>query len=467
MRLQEVIGDKKIAIFGLGKSGQGAVKFLSENEIPILIWDENKENLLKLKEKYKTNKLVEVANYKDYNWSNIAYLILSAGVPLTHPTPHEIVKIAKKYNCPIVSDVEILYKSYPDNTFIGITGTNGKSTTTALLGHIFKSVKVKSDFGGNLGNKASLELERFEKDGVYIIEMSSYMLDLTRETKFNFAILINITPDHYERHGNLAGYMKAKKKIFLNQDKNCFAIINIDDENSKKVYDELKKNENYKGNLVPVSVNKIIKNGFSLVSGEIHNHFQKHNEDFILGDLSYLKGQHNAENIICAFVVSYLYGLNPKETIDHIKKFEGLSHRMQFVRKINNINFINDSNATNDTSTEQALMANDNIFWILGGRTKPNGITILKKYFDKIIYAFLIGEATEEFAKTLEKGKVKYFKCETLEKAFKKAYELAQQMPKEKEVNILLSPVCSSFDQWANFEKRGEYFVKLTKEIKA
>jgi UDP-N-acetylmuramoylalanine--D-glutamate ligase len=466
MSLKEVIGKKKIAVFGIGISGKAAIQFLIKNKISTLVWDQNTKVLSEIQTKYQNNKFLKIADYKDYNWSEIAYLILAAGVPLTHPNPHEIVQIAKQHNCPIISDVEILYKSYPNNIYIGITGTNGKSTTTSLLGNIFKTNKVKSDFGGNLGNKGTLDLRKFKKEGVYIIEMSSYMLDLCHKTKFHFSILLNITPDHYDRHKDLEGYIEAKKRIFLNQDKNCYAIINTDNKNCQRVYEELKNDNNYKGNLVPISVTKKLENGFALINGIIYNNYNTINKEFLLGETISLKGQHNAENIICAFAVSSLYGLKSEKIIKCIKKFKGLDHRLQFIKKIKNISFINDSKATTDMATEQALKASDNIYWILGGRSKPNGITTLTKYFNKIIYAFLIGEATEAFSKTLDQGRVKYFKCDNLENAFHKAYELAKQEPEEKEIDILLSPVCASFDQWPNFEKRGEYFVKLVKEIK-
>lgn len=461
---QECSG-KKVAVFGIGKSGRAAIEFLLNSNINTLVWDDNQSVLSEIKEKYQS-KCLSVQDYKSYDWSEINYLILAAGVPLTHPHPHDVVKTARENDCPIISDVEFLYKSFPNNTYIGITGTNGKSTTTALTGHIFEKAGVKSCFGGNLGNRAALALEKFKKDGVYIIEMSSYMLDLSDELRFNIAVLLNITPDHFKRHGNLEGYIDAKKRIFLNQDENCFAIISIDNENSKRIYEELKSDKNYKGKLIPVSFNKIIKNGLSLVNGTIHNYLGGKNESVVLGEMQYLRGQHNAENIICAYAAAMLYGIDSEEIIEYIKEFKGLDHRMQFIRKIDNINFINDSKATNDTSTEQALKANDNIYWILGGRPKPGGINLLKKYFDKVIYAFLIGEATEEFAETLEQGGVKYFKCGDLENAFNKAYDTAKKEDKAREINILLSPACASFDQWKSFEKRGEYFVKLTNELK-
>jgi UDP-N-acetylmuramoylalanine--D-glutamate ligase len=456
----------KVAVFGLGKSGKAAVKFLTEYEIPTLVWDGNQDILKEMQLVHKTNKYLTFQNFNKYNWKEIECLILAAGVPLHYPIPHNIVKLARKHKCPIISDVEVLYRSFPNNTFIGVTGTNGKSTTTALLGHIFKKSKIKSDFGGNLGNTATLGLEKFEKEGVYIIEMSSYMLDLLDETKFNAAILLNITPDHLDRHGGMKNYIASKASIFANQDETCVGIISVDCPNAKKVYETLQKDKKHNGRLIPISVNKILNNGISFVNGTIYNYINNKNEHIEVGELKYLKGQHNAENVICAFAAAVFYGISINETLEHVMSFKGLDHRMQLIRSIGNINFINDSKATNDKSTEQALKANDNIYWILGGRPKEGGIKSLKKYFNKVKYAFLIGEATEEFAKTLKKGNVKYFKCGGLENAFKKAYEMAKNEPKKEKINVLLSPACASFDQWKNFEKRGEFFVKMVKEVK-
>jgi len=450
---------KKFIVFGLGISGKATIKFLLNNNHQVLASDDNLNSI---------NTLEKHPNLKIFNgdWNGVDALILAPGIPLHFPTPHPIVKAAKENNCPIICDIELLYKFNSQAKYIGITGTNGKSTTTALTGHIFKENNINSAVGGNIGIPC-LELPRLENNGTYILEMSSYQLDLIDKTRFHIASLLNITPDHIDRHGSIKGYIAAKKRIFMNQQLGDYAIIGIDNEHSKAVYDELKNDQNFQATLIPISTKKILSDGISVIDGILYNNIPTFGKiDINLGNLPFLKGEHNAQNIAVAFTNAFLSNkIDEDKIITAIKSFKGLAHRMQFVGTISNINFINDSKATNAESTENALKSYENIYWILGGKAKEGGIKMLEPYLSKVKYAFLIGEASDDFTKTLD-GKVEYFKCQTLQNAFDHAYGKALLEEKSNHINILLSPACASFDQWKNFEERGEYFCKLVKELK-
>ncbi len=448
----------KFIVFGLGISGKATIKFLLDNNYQVLASDDNLNSI---------NNLEKHPNLKpfDGNWNDISALVLAPGIPLHYPIPHPIVKAARENNCPIICDIELLYKFNHQAKYIGITGTNGKSTTTALIGHIFKESNINSTIGGNIGIPV-LQLPQLKTDGFYILETSSFQLDLIYQTKFFIASLLNITPDHIDRHGSMEGYIMAKKRIFMNQQSSDYALIGIDNENSRKVYDELKNNKNFQATLIPISTKKILSDGISIIDGIIHNNFLTSGKKEInLGELPFLKGEHNAQNIAIAFTNALLSGINEEKIITTIRSFKGLNHRMQLIETINNISFINDSKATNAESTENALKSYENIYWILGGKAKEGGIKMLEPYLSKVKYAFLIGEASDDFAKNLD-NKVKYFKCQTLQEAFNTAYKKALLEEKSNHINILLSPACASFDQWKNFEERGEYFCKLVKELK-
>ncbi len=457
---------KKFIVFGLGVSGNAAIKFLLEQGFEVVAGDDNKnslENLHKYLEGHNLKTHLKIIdNIESINWQNTEYLVLAAGIPLKYPTPHKIILEANKNSCPIICDIEILYLFNSQAKFIGITGTNGKSTTTALTGHIFESSKKPNAIGGNIGTGA-LALPKLNPSENYIIEMSSYQLDLIDKTRFHIANLLNITPDHLDRHKDMARYITAKKRIFLNQVEGDFAVIDIDNINPRAVWEELKNDQNFQAKLIPISTKKIVEDGVTMIGNIIYNNIAKNKSTIDLGTRQFLKGEHNAKNIAFAFANCFLSGIKEEQIVQAIKTFKGLKHRMQLVAKIDNINFINDSKATNAESTKNSLKSYQNIYWILGGKAKDGGIESLEQYFPKIKYAFLIGEASDEFAKTLE-NKVEYFKCGDLKTAFEMAHKKAQQKTAEgdlEEKNILLSPTCASFDQWKNFEQRGDFFCEL------
>ncbi len=457
----------KYVVYGLGISGISTAKFLAKNGEEIIATDDNENTLAEDIKKYPELKF---AKSDEILFDSQTIVSLAPGIPLYFPKSHKILEICKKTGAILACDIEIFYRKNIEAKFIGITGTNGKSTTTALSGFIFEQLKIPSRIGGNIGTPCFDLLTTYDlRLTTFIFETSSFQLDLLSQTHFKIAALLNITPDHLDRHGSMENYIEAKKRVFRNQTFGDFALIDVDNENSKKVFAELQADKNFKATLVPISTKKIQENGVSLISGNLVSKIGGINLELELKS-EFLRGEHNDQNMAFAFAIAYChmiqqgeYGLEEK-IISAIKKFQGLRHRMQIVGKIADVSFINDSKATNAESTEHALKAYENIFWIVGGKAKDGGIENLTPYFKKISKAYLIGEATEKFAKTLEKNSVIFERCGDLKTAFEKALDDTKKSSLT-EKNILLSPSCASFDQWKNFEQRGDYFCKLFDEL--
>jgi UDP-N-acetylmuramoylalanine--D-glutamate ligase len=479
----------KYVVYGMGISGVATARFLAQKyqnqpETEIIATDDNLQNLTRSENDFKNNFTPEKCDFEEFNLvkfqkpQDIKYdantiISFAPGIPLYFPKTHEILNIVKKSGATLACDIEIFYRQncQNNNNFIAITGTNGKSTTTALSGFILQKLNIAAAIGGNIGVPC-FDLLQQQKNFSYIFETSSYQLDLLSQTHFKIAALLNITPDHLDRHGSMPAYIAAKKRIFRNQNAADFALIDVDNENSRQVFLELQNDKNFAASLIPVSTAKIQQNGVSLIDGKLVNNIGGVNSQLELKS-EFLAGKHNDQNMAFAFAVSYCHFLQQglsnlaqkeKAIIAAIKEFRGLRHRMQLLGEIAGIKFINDSKATNAESSAHALKACDKIFWILGGKAKEGGIAILAPYFKKIYKAYLIGEASEDFALILQKNSVVFEKCGNLENAVKKAFFDAKNVSLSQK-NILLSPACASFDQWQNFEQRGDYFCKIFDEL--
>lgn len=461
-------------VYGLGISGIATIKYLVQNtNNKIIASDDNLENLNKIsKDLEYLEKEIKFVKPQDLNFNKNTIIINSPGIPIYNP-PHPILLKAISNKSAIICDIELFYYINSNHNFIAVTGTNGKSTTVSLINHILLNLGIKSNLGGNIGKACfDLDISSLKKD--YVLEISSYQIDLLKNAHFKISALTNITPDHIERYGNFDNYYKSKKKIFDQQKTGDVAIINIDDEFSFKLFNQLKQDKNHKSDLIPISTRNILDKGVSFISGILYNKILGNNNHYKINP-QFLVGQHNNENIAIAFasVFCNLYknhqekinNQNLNSIIDSIENFTGLKHRMQFLGRINNIAFYNDSKATNADAAYHALKALDNIYWILGGRSKIGGIESLSPLFSKIKKAFLIGEASDEFAKILDRYNVNYEKSFTLDNATKKAFSDAK-INNSDQKNILLSPACASFDQWQNFEQRGDYFCKIFDDIK-
>ncbi|MFY9589700.1 UDP-N-acetylmuramoyl-L-alanine--D-glutamate ligase [Rickettsia endosymbiont of Halotydeus destructor] len=439
---------QNIGIFGLGKTGISVYEILKD-EAQIIVYDDVKNNRDIFAGFYGEKYLADLTSPK---WQSCDKIILSPGVSLEH----EIVELAGRYNIPITSDIDLLFEKSKNSNFIAVTGTNGKSTSTALISHILNSNGFDYPAVGNIGIPA---LKAGVGKAGYVLELSSFQLDLIKTFKANIAVLLNITPDHLDRHKDMNSYITAKCKIFDRMSKGDYAIINIDNDYCKEIFLRLKQNQNI--NVVAFSVLEILDKGISIVKDKIYDKFFA-DESFALPFNRNLQGLHNYENIAASYAAARSMKVKSSQILEAIKQFRGLPHRMQYIGNVNDINFYNDSKATNAIAALQSIKALDNVYWLAGGIAKEGGIEEIKPLFDKIKKAYLFGEAKEIFAETL-KGKVDFEICDDLEQAFKGAYEDASK-DKEGVKNILLAPACASYDQFKSFEQRGELFINLCSE---
>jgi UDP-N-acetylmuramoylalanine--D-glutamate ligase len=367
------------------------------------------------------------------------------------------VLAARAASLPIVGDIELLGRARPQARYVGITGTNGKSTTTALIGHILGEAGERVEIGGNLGPPA-LGLAPLGADGIYVLELSSFQLELVSSLAFDIAVLLNITPDHLDRHGDMDGYIAAKKRIFAGQSAASTAIVGVDDAICRDLAESLRHDG--KARIVPISVNEPVAGGVYVVDGWLVDALDSAPvRIFNLAEAPRLPGSHNAQNVAAAYAVARRAGLSAGAAIAGIRTFPGLAHRQELVDTIDGVRYINDSKATNADATEKALACYEAIYWIAGGLPKAGGITSLAPYFPRLRHAFLIGNATEEFAATLD-GKVSYSRCGDLANAVAAASDRARSEGVPGAV-VLLSPACASYDQFPNFEVRGDNFREL------
>lgn len=443
-----------VAVLGLGKSGRSAARALLASGAEVWAWDDNEDARARAAEAD-----IPLVDLMQADWSQPISLILSPGIPLHHPAPHPVVAKAEAAGVEVVGDIEMLGRVQPDAHYIGVTGTNGKSTTTALIGHVLNMARRIVYTGGNLGTPA-LEFDPVGREGFYVLEMSSYQLELTLSITFEVAVLLNVSPDHLDRHGGLEGYVAAKKQIFHRQTSTRTAVVGVDDELSRQVFEELSARGEQR--VIPVSGREPVAGGVYADGDFLVDDSEGGQVPVLpLGELVHLPGEHNWQNAAAAFAACRAAGIEPAVIMACLRSFAGLPHRQELVAEIDGVRFVNDSKATNVDAAARALSCYDRIYWIVGGRSKEGGLEGLQSWYPRIVKAFLIGEAAEDFAGTLE-GQVQTERSGTLEAAVKAAAEAARG---DKGAVVLLAPACASFDQFANFEERGDAFRALVKSL--
>ncbi|HEY0104771.1 MAG TPA: UDP-N-acetylmuramoyl-L-alanine--D-glutamate ligase [Rhizomicrobium sp.] len=454
-----------VGVFGLARSGLASVASLKEGGASVYAWDDRQEARREAAARGAT-----IAPFADWPWDKIQSLILSPGVPLTHPAPHAVVARARAAGVEIIGDVEVFAReigadpAVPGRApVIAITGTNGKSTTTALIGHILHAAGFDAQVGGNIGH-AVLDLEPPGPKTIYVLELSSYQIDLTPGLVPDVAVLGNITPDHIDRHGSLENYAAIKARLLKQASKTGQIVIGVDDRETAAIYTRHASNGGPPA--VPVSVGKVLGRGVFVVDGTLYDaQGQRATKIMDLAAAAHLPGAHNWQNAALAYAATKSFVKDGRAIARAIADFPGLAHRMEEVGRIGAVRFVNDSKATNADAASRALACYPEIFWLAGGKAKAGGIEDLAPFFPRIRKAFLFGAAAQAFAATLD-GRVAYELCGTLGAATRAAAAAAAQSMLPAPV-VLLSPACASFDQFRDFEQRGDVFRALVADLQA
>lgn len=426
------MANKRTAVFGLGGSGIVTAKALMAGGAEVVAWDDNPDSVARAQDEG-----VPIRDLHDVDWSALDSFVLSPGVPLTHPKPHWSVDLARAAGVEIIGDVELFCRqrraANTDAKLVAITGTNGKSTTTALVTHLLKEAGMDVQMGGNIGVPV-LQLEEPVDRRIYVVECSSYQIDLAPTLDADVGILLNLSPDHLDRHGSMENYAAIKERLVANAKT---AIVGVDDEWSNAIADRLP-------DCMQVDVEK-------------YGHMMD------LSQAPSLRGAHNMQNALAATAAGRVLGIAPQAMMAALNTFGGLAHRMQIVAERGKVKFVNDSKATNADAAEKSLTSFEPIFWIAGGLAKEGGIEDLRPHFTSIAKAYLIGEAAPSFAATLGDD-VPYEISATLDVAVAHAAQDAAASEANEPV-VLLAPAAASFDQFPNFEKRGDAFVAAVENL--
>jgi UDP-N-acetylmuramoylalanine--D-glutamate ligase len=443
---------KSVALFGLGGSGLATARALIAGGAEVAAWDDGEAARAKAD--------VPLTDLAGADWSRFCALVLAPGVPLTHPKPHWTVERAQAAGIEVIGDIELYARERaaraPTAPLIAITGTNGKSTTTALIAHILREAGREVALGGNIGVPV-LELPPPAPGRIHVIECSTFQIDLAPSLKPSIGLLINLTPDHLDRHGTMENYAAIKERLVAASD---VALVGLDDDYCRAIAARLIA----KGRRVV---------GVCAQRSETADVFVDDHRLFVKGERAplidlriapALRGAHNGQNAAFAFAACRAQGLSVEAIAKGMASFPGLAHRMEQIRRIGATLFVNDSKATNADAAQMALRSFRDIFWIVGGKAKQGGIEPLRPLFPRVRKAYLIGAASQDFARTLD-GAVPYELCGTLDKAVAAAARDAAQSGAAEPV-VLLSPASASYDQFANFEARGEAFRQAVAQLK-
>lgn len=458
----KTLNGKPILVYGLGKSGTSSALALKKAGANVIVGDDDTSNVEKMRDQG-----FAVLDIDHDEFDVFAFLLLAPGVPLTHPAPHKVVQRAIDADIEILCDIELFFRIYPENRTIGVTGTNGKSTTGSLIHHILGSVNGNAVLAGNIGTPV-FDIEIKNSETWVVVEISSFQIDLCPTFRPDVSVLLNISPDHIDRHGSMDEYCAVKERLthVQNTEKMNIAVIGTDDEYTADIH---KRTVDLAlRSITEISVSKPLENGVFIEGDTLI--VKRNGEEHRFPDLDRipsLKGKHNYQNTCAAFAALMTCGLNVDDIWSAVQTFPGLHHRQFLVRTINGVTYVNDSKATNAASAAVALGCRNNVYWIVGGRKKKNGLDGLEEFFSRIKHAFLIGESTEDFADWFDKYGMEYTRCFDLQNAVSSAHDMAQEnrgQPGGAGV-VLLSPACASFDQFSSFEHRGDAFAQYVEGL--
>ena len=451
---------KSIAVMGLGASGLAAARALIKGGVSVLAWDDNAEA-----RRYARDSEIPLSDLNTADFDAIDALVLAPGIPHTHPAAHPVAACAKAAGTEIIGDIELLRRADPDRPLIAITGTNGKSTTTALLGDIIEADQPVL-LGGNLGPPVLAFSPPANDGAVFVLEVSSYQMELSPSLRPDIAVLLNITPDHLERHGGMDGYIAAKRRIFAQQPHT--GVIGVDDTICTRIAADLEAAGGTA--VIRVSVTQALDEGVFVRDGILIDALGDTPEAVAdLREARALPGAHNWQNAAAAYAAARAHGLSRATIAGKLLAFDGLPHRQQDLGDIAGVRFVNDSKATNAEAAARALTCYEDIYWIAGGRPKESGLSGIEPALPRIRQAFLIGEAQRPFATWLQGHGVGARRCSTLPAATRAAFETARAARDSGDAAtpvVLLSPACASFDQFPNFAARGEAFREEVHEMR-
>ena len=428
IRAKHKIAQKKlasIAILGMSRSGRAVLQKALALDMAVVCFDDHKITDL-------ATDLVLAP--EDWPWSSLDAMIISPGIPHEFPTPHPAVILAKRHGVQVISEIEFALQTGREERLIAITGTNGKSTTTALTGHILEQAGLPVRIGGNIGTPLT-GLPDGGKDSIIVLELSSYQLETTPSLYSEIRVILNITPDHLDRHGGWDGYVKAKQAVLANATTDNLLILG-----PGKVLDRLAAEKNQLGKIIRLDV-----------TGPAEH-----------SDNPALQGRHNQQNCDAARIICRQFGLTNDIIDKAIDSFRGLPHRLQPAGQFRKIRFINDSKATNGEAAAKALASFSQIHWCAGGLAKEDGLSACLPYLQNVCHGYFYGQCREIFAEAV-KSQINVSQHDTLEQAVQAAAEAAGQHPNEHQV-ILLAPAAASFDQFSSFEARGDSFCSLANQ---
>jgi UDP-N-acetylmuramoylalanine--D-glutamate ligase len=450
------MADRTAAVLGLSRTGRSVCRALTASGARAWAWDDDPE-----RRREAAASGIPIVDLEVCDWNRVDRLVLSPGVPLTHPEPHPLVRLARAHGVAVVGDVELLVENQPERRIVGITGTNGKSTTTALIGHLLRSAGHGMQLGGNIGLPV-LDLWPKPVDDIYVLELSSYQLELTEHLRCAVAVILNVSPDHLERHGSLAGYARAKRRILRNQRASDWAVLGVDDDHGRALHRELMHRAQQR--VLPIAVGRALERGVYVIEGQLFDAVDGPARPIIdLRPLASLRGAHNWQNAAAAYGAARALGVEPTAIADGLPRFEGLAHRLEPVATLDGVQFVNDSKATNADAAARALASFDRIYWIAGGRPKDGGLDAVLPWLDRVRHAYLIGEAAESFERALA-GRLPCTQSGDLASAVRQAANAAWA-DRTGGAIVLLAPACASFDQFRDFEERGETFKRLVGEL--
>lgn len=439
----EELRGRRVGILGYARSGAALAEALRKNGTDVCVFDDGEAARARARDAG-----FAVGGIEDV--PSLALLVPSPGVPLWFPKPHPLITAARAAGVPVTGDIQLFADSRPDLRLVGITGSNGKSTTSALLHHLLNHGGVPALLGGNIGTPVfALDPPR---GATVVLELSSFQLDLCDSLRTAVGVWLNLSPDHLDRHGSLAAYIAAKRRLFEQQAEDAQAVIAVDDAISREVADVLAASGRR-----PVRVSGRSADGVAIgvTEGVLVDRLETTPKRFALEGRFRLRGAHNRQNLAAAWAAARVLGCAPEALFEALAGFAGLPHRIEVVAQIDGVLFVNDSKATNPDAAARSLASFDAIHWIAGGRPKPGGFASLLPLTGNVRAGYFIGEAEEELARTFE-GHFPVHRCGTLDVALDRAFAAARAEPGG--AVVLLAPACASFDQFRDYEERGDRF---------